>query len=39
MYPSITDGHLNSVQLLMTVNNASFNLHGIVSGQHVVLIL
>ena len=39
VYPSITDGHLNSVQLLMTVNNASFNLHGIVSGQHVVLIL
>lgn len=27
------------VQLLATVNNASVNLHGMVSGEHVFLIL
>lgn len=30
---------MSCVQLLATMNNASFNLHGMVSGEHVFLIL
>lgn len=36
--PSITDGH-ELCPALATVNNASVNLHGMVSGEHVLLIL